>query len=192
MIKGLLISIAVGSVVGAACYCVASKKKKEETPEVKAVEPVAEVAEDDSVNTVDEPEHVLAEKSKPGYKKAWGKFKASVNKRIMKILNWISTNQNYLEAIGVVFTLATSANEFRKSIKPVTPIELTKRQVEDVVRTTFDGYLDTRNEMLKDDLKVEGVQEFLDNVAHSGGRVMKNSITGDRIECKLVKGGMAA
>lgn len=179
MRKGLVLSIIAGGVAGIACYLV-NKKKTEEVKE----QPVQE-------EVVDEETEEEAEEVSP-LKKKVKKVLRSIKRYAAKVADWIVNNQQYLEAAGVVFSLVTSINDFRKSVKPATPISLSKKQVEDVVRTTFDGYLDTRAGMLKDDLRTEGVQEFLDSIALNGGRIMKNSITGDVIECRLATKGAAA
>lgn len=190
MSKRLVFSIAVGGVVGFALYWT-SKNKAEEVKEVKAVETSneEEMYGPEEVEKVEAPEVEETSRIMRVAKKVW----RSIKRYAKKIATWVVDNQQYLEAVGVVFGLATSVNEFRKSVKPVTPISLTTNQVEDVVRTTFDGYLDARGKVMEKDIKEEGIQEFLDLVSKSDTPYrFKNTMTGDRIECKLIEKGVAA
>lgn len=181
MNRTLLFSIGIGAATGIAVYWVSSKKK-ERVKEAKADFVVDTNGNISRPEVKDEPETFVEQVVDTAKR-----VKASIKRKAKKIADWIVDHQDYLEAAGVCFGLATSAIEFKRAVAPVTPIQLSKKQVEDVVRTTFDGYLDVRSDMLKSDVKEQGVQEFLDYVANGGTRIMKNSVTGDSIEMKVIR-----
>ena len=190
MSKTLLFAIAVGGVSVVAGYYVA--KKVEQNKMVKeAYDTFKKMVEEDS--DIETPDNEDAE-VKEASTEPDSRIKAFAKKFVDKIkegLLWVATNQMYLEAVGTIVTLVTSIIGLKKAIKPATPIELTTKQVEDVVRTTFDGYLDTRMVMLDADIKRRGVDEFLDSVVKSDVTIMKNTNTGLSIKCEVMKGEAA-
>ena len=190
MSKAFLFDIAICGVSFATGYWIAKMDRKKKKEEVKVEE--TPIVEESVEEVYDEKPESRISVIKRSIRRAVRKIVTKVKLMYHKSLIWLIENAPILQTLGVVISLGTSILEFRSAMKPVAPIELTKQQVEDVIRTTFDSYLDIRSDMMTADTKRQGVQEFLDDVVRSKVRVMNNSLTGDQVECRLITKGAAA